>query len=151
MSRRFSAPASSDGGSARVSAAGGARASVLLACQTESSEGVLQTEGEAERYVRGLKKPMATIKLDKYNGSTPLETHFAKPENCAEYYGWIERDRKTGNELCTSGGSGIRSRMPPETVTCCSRQLRSAGCRRTGFTRSSFRVIDLRLPAEGCT
>jgi tellurite resistance protein len=34
---------------------------------------------------------MSIIKLDKYNGSTPLETFIAKFENSSEFYSWDER------------------------------------------------------------
>jgi hypothetical protein len=34
----------------------------------------------------GFKRTLPTIKLESYNGLTPLETHLAKLHNCAEYY-----------------------------------------------------------------
>ena len=39
------------------------------------------------------RKSLPTIKLGTYDGSTPLETHLAKLENCADYYRWAPRDR----------------------------------------------------------
>ena len=36
---------------------------------------------------------LATVKLGTYNGSSPLETHLVKLDNCADYYQWSERDR----------------------------------------------------------
>ena len=36
---------------------------------------------------------LPTIKLDAYDGSTPLQTHLSKLANCASYYGWTTRDR----------------------------------------------------------
>jgi len=32
------------------------------------------------------RRTLPTIKLEQYNGSSPLETHLAKLDNCAEYY-----------------------------------------------------------------
>ena len=33
------------------------------------------------------------LKLSSFDGSTPLESHLAKFENCSEYYMWNERER----------------------------------------------------------
>ena len=39
------------------------------------------------------KRSLPTIKLDQYDGSSPLQTHLSKLENCAKYYGWSSDDR----------------------------------------------------------
>ena len=38
-------------------------------------------------------RSLPTIKLDAYDGSTPLQTHLSKLSNCASYYNWGPRDR----------------------------------------------------------
>ena len=40
-----------------------------------------------------MKRSLPTIKLDSYDGSTPLQTHLSKLANCASYYSWGPRDR----------------------------------------------------------
>ena len=39
------------------------------------------------------KRSLPTIKLDSYDGSTPLQTHLSKLANCASYYSWGPNDR----------------------------------------------------------
>ena len=38
-------------------------------------------------------KVTPTIKLSSFDGTTPLESHLAKFENCSEYYSWTEKER----------------------------------------------------------
>ena len=53
------------------------------------------------------KRTLATIKLGGYNGSTPLETHLAKMENCAVYYNWTTRDRLCHLKASLEGDAGV--------------------------------------------
>ena len=39
------------------------------------------------------KRLLPTIKLGAHDGSTALETHLPKFENCSSYYDWSHRDR----------------------------------------------------------
>jgi len=39
------------------------------------------------------KRSLPTIKLNSYDGSTPLQTHLSKLDNCAAYYDWNAHDR----------------------------------------------------------
>ena len=39
------------------------------------------------------KRSLPTIKLNSYDGSTPLQTHLSKLDNCAAYYNWNAHDR----------------------------------------------------------
>ena len=39
------------------------------------------------------RRTLPTIKLEQYNGFSPLETHFAKLNSCADYFNWTVRDR----------------------------------------------------------
>ena len=39
------------------------------------------------------RRSAATIKLETFTGSTPLETFLTKVDNCAEYYSWTDSDR----------------------------------------------------------
>ena len=55
---------------------------------------------------RGLRRTLPTIKLEPYNGSTPLETHLAKLNNCAEYYNWTARDRLCHLKASLEGHAG---------------------------------------------
>ncbi|HSN24257.1 MAG TPA: hypothetical protein VLS45_08845, partial [Methylomicrobium sp.] len=48
----------------------------------------------------------ATLKLEKYNGTTPLETFLAKLDNCREYYGWSEKDTVHHLRACLEGSAG---------------------------------------------
>jgi len=48
----------------------------------------------------------ASIKLDKFDGSTALETHLAKLKNCANYYGWIDYEQKCHLIVSLTGPSG---------------------------------------------
>ena len=41
----------------------------------------------------GRTKVAPTIKLPSFDGSTPLESHIAKFENCSDYYGWSAKER----------------------------------------------------------
>jgi len=54
----------------------------------------------------GANKSLPTIKLDSYDGSTPLETHLAKLDNCASYYNWSGRDRLCHLKASLSGQAG---------------------------------------------
>ena len=47
-----------------------------------------------------------TIKLSSYEGSTPLETHLAKLDVCADYYGWSARDRLCHLKASLDGHAG---------------------------------------------
>ena len=47
-----------------------------------------------------------TIKLGVYDGSTPLETHLAKFENCSSYYGWNEKERLCHLRASLDGHAG---------------------------------------------
>jgi len=49
---------------------------------------------------------LATIKLGTYNGSSPLETHLKKLDNCADYYQWSERDRVCHLKASLEGHAG---------------------------------------------
>jgi len=98
----------SDGGPVRQS---GASASALLTGPPPAATGeVKAATGEAKMaLVRGeaiSKRTLATIKLETYSGSSPLETHLAKLENCADYYGWSERDRLCHLKASLEGHAG---------------------------------------------
>ena len=53
-----------------------------------TGEGYQEYSGE-----RRANRNLPTLKLETYDGTTPLETFLAKFNNCSEYYGWSERDR----------------------------------------------------------
>lgn len=53
-----------------------------------------------------VKRSLPTIKLDSYDGSNPLETHLAKLENCAVYYGWSAKDRLCHLKASLTGQAG---------------------------------------------
>jgi len=49
---------------------------------------------------------LPTIKLGAYDGSTALETHLAKFENCSSYYDWSQRDRLFHLKASLDGHAG---------------------------------------------
>ena len=49
------------------------------------------------------KRSLPTIKLDSYDGSTPLQTHLSKLANCASYYSWGPNDRKKASLVGQAG------------------------------------------------
>jgi predicted aspartyl protease len=53
-----------------------------------------------------LRQPLATIKLGSYDGSSPLETHLAKLENCSQYYRWSARERLCHLKASLEGHAG---------------------------------------------
>ena len=54
----------------------------------------------------GQRRMLPTIKLGNYDGSTALETHLAKFENCSAYYGWTSRDRLFHLKASLDGHAG---------------------------------------------
>ena len=52
------------------------------------------------------RRTLPTIKLEQYNGSSPLETHLAKLNNCADYYNWTARDRLCHLKASLEGHAG---------------------------------------------
>lgn len=67
---------------------------------------VVKAETAAVGQETGMKRTLATIKLGTYDGSTPLETHLAKLENCSEYYHWSKRDRLCHLKASLDGHAG---------------------------------------------
>ena len=53
-----------------------------------------------------VKRSLPTIKLGSYDGSTALETHLAKLENCSAYYGWNAKDRLCHLKASLEGQAG---------------------------------------------
>ena len=49
---------------------------------------------------------MPTIKPGAYDGSTALETHLAKFENCPSYYDWSQHDRLFHLKASLDGHAG---------------------------------------------
>jgi len=56
--------------------------------------------------VNRMQRRSATIKLDKFDGSTALETHLAKLKNCANYYGWTDYEQKCHLIASLTGPAG---------------------------------------------
>ena len=56
--------------------------------------------------VSSSRRTLPTIKLGTYDGSTPLETHLAKLENSASYYGWSAHDRLCHLKASLEGQAG---------------------------------------------
>ena len=52
------------------------------------------------------RRSLPTIKLGTYDGSTPLDTHLAKLENCSDYYQWSARDRLCHLKASLEGQAG---------------------------------------------
>ena len=64
---------------------------------------------EFERKVRdgtGTKRSLPTIKLNTYDGTTPLQTHLSKLDNCAKYYRWSPNDRLCHLKASLTGQAG---------------------------------------------
>jgi len=60
---------------------------------------------------------LPTIKLGSYDGSTPLDTHFAKLENCAVYYNWSQKDRLRHLKASLEGQAGqVLWQLSPEAT-----------------------------------
>ena len=65
-------------------------------CYVESTVGTdlgLPSSSVSPKVRSEVTRSLPTIKLDQYDGSTPLETHLAKFNNCSSYYGWTVKDR----------------------------------------------------------
>jgi hypothetical protein len=52
------------------------------------------------------RRTLTTIKLEPYNGTSPLETHLAKLNNCADYYNWTLHDRLCHLKASLEGHAG---------------------------------------------
>jgi hypothetical protein len=52
------------------------------------------------------KRILPTIKLSRYDGLTPLETHLDKYENCADYHKWGPHDRLCHLKASLDGHAG---------------------------------------------
>ena len=97
-------------------ATGPAGLSVGLA-GARGSEGAIPSETQGGSIQQGQKgvgsrnegncgKSLPTIRLGTYDGSAPLETHLAKLENCADYYGWNAKDRLCHLKASLDGPAG---------------------------------------------
>ena len=79
---------------------------------TESTQGMVEATDSKLTVTSSMtgtdsgRKSLPTIKLGTYDGSTPLETHLAKLENCSEYYGWTGRDRLCHLKASLDGQAG---------------------------------------------
>ena len=63
------------------------------------------------------KRSLPAIKLDSYNGSTPLQTHLSKLNNFAVYNNWGSRDRLCHLKASLTGQAGeVLWQLSPESM-----------------------------------
>ena len=74
--------------------------------EVNKSTATAQVNNVPVDYKEMAKKVLPTIKLGSYDGSTPLETHLAKLDNCAEYYSWSNKDRLCHLKASLVGNAG---------------------------------------------
>jgi len=78
-------------------------------CYVESTVGTdlgLPSSSVSPKVRSEVTRSLPTIKLDQYDGSTPLETHLAKFDNCSSYYGWTVKDRLCHLKASLRGQAG---------------------------------------------
>ena len=65
----------------------------LFSSDEDSSVSRKTEQRKAKPFSGHSRRPLANVKLGRYDGSTCLATFLAKFENCSQYYSWSEEDR----------------------------------------------------------
>jgi hypothetical protein len=85
--------------SAEGSSVGEESSSSLRAAETAktspetSIQSALQSSSAVQLDAPRVDRRLATIRLPSFDGSTPLDTHLARLQNCSVFYGWTAADR----------------------------------------------------------